>query len=94
MKTPRNKITFEGPVRYIDEKREDIKKSQIGLIVPYNIIKGFQQENKPKFLFETKLEIKSLKSKGEINQKEMPFESENCETKEPIKKKIKIENNN
>ena len=85
VKSPVSKTIYEGPVRYIDEKREDIKKSQMGLFVPYSIVRSFKKNDQSDTLFETKFTIKSLKSKGEI-----PFESENCETKEPMKKKIKI----
>ena len=84
-----SKIIYEGPVRYIDEKREDIRKSQMGLIVPYIIVKSFKKNNQSDTLFETKLTIKSLKSKGKINEREIPFESENFETKGPMKKKSK-----
>ena len=68
-------------MRYIDEKCEDIVKSQIGLNIPINILKSCLQEKRQNFL----VEIKHSKSQeAPIN-----FESNNFDLEEPLSKKIK-----
>ena len=78
---PQYKVSFEGPVRSIDEKIQDIFKSQIGLAIPFAILKKCLQEEKLHF----SIVIKNLKLKDDL----VVFESENCEPKEPLKKKFK-----
>ena len=77
-------FSYKGPVRYIDEKCEDIVKSQIGLNIPINILKSCLQEKRLNFLVEIK----------HSNSKEAPinFESNNFDLEEPMNKKIKVEN--
>ena len=36
---PQYKVSFEGPVRSIDEKTQDIFMSQIGLVIPFAVLK-------------------------------------------------------
>ena len=56
---PENKISFEGPVRNIDEKIDDIVESQNGLMIPFANIKKCLQEERLHF----SVEIRNLKSK-------------------------------
>ena len=85
VRIPESKFIYEGPVRYIDEKTEDIFKSKMFLTVPI----GLQGENNGNKLLWT-IEIKNLKSNIQINN--LLTESENSEIKEPMLKKIKLEN--
>ena len=80
---PNSKVSFEGSVRSIDENIHDIDNSQDGLIMPFANIKKFLQEDRLHF----SVEIKDLKSKEDL----IAFESENYESKEPLKKKFKSE---
>ena len=77
-------FSYKGPVRYIDEKCEDIVKSQIGLNIPINILKSCLQEKRLNFL----VEITHSKSPEEPTY----FESNISDSEEPWKKKIKVEN--
>ena len=79
-----NKISFEGPIRNIGEKIDDIVKSQNGLVIPITNIKKYLQEDRLHF----SVEIKDLKSTENLTV----FESENM-SKEPLNKRIKIEKN-
>ena len=85
VKVSGRKVTYEGPVQYIDENISDIVKSQMGLIVSYNIIQSCAQENEC-YDVEYRIRIISL-----ANKNNLPFESENYETKKPLRKKLKIE---
>ena len=84
IEVPRNKVLYEGPVRYIDENKSDIVKSQVGLNVPFSIVKKCLKQCRLHF----SIEIKNLKFNYETNQ---AFESENYDMNEPLK--MKIENN-
>ena len=55
---PENKISFEGPVRNIDEKIDNIVESQNGLTIPFANIKKCLQEERLHF----SVEIRNLKS--------------------------------
>ena len=59
---PENKVFYEGSVRNIDEKIKDIFKSQIGLALPFSIIRKCLQEERLHFC----VEIKNLRSNKEI----------------------------
>ena len=80
-----NKVFYEGPVRHIGEKNLDIFKSQIGLSIPFAIIKKCLKEDRLHF----SIEIRNMNNQSPLAK----FEGENCEEK-PLKKKIKIENEN
>ena len=72
---PENKVFYEGSVRNIDEKIQDIFNSQIGLALPFAIIKKCLQEERLHFC----IVIKNLKSNEDLTL----FESENSESEEP-----------
>ena len=79
-----NKVSFEGPVRNIDEKIDDIVVSQNGLSITFaNIIKCLKEQR-----LHFSIVLRNLKPKEDL----MVFESGNYESKDPLKKKIKIEN--
>ena len=59
---PENKVFYEGSVRNIDETIKDIFKSQIGLALPFSIIRKCLQEERLHFC----VEIKNLRSNKEI----------------------------
>ena len=84
IEVPRSKVLYEGPVRYIDENIFDITESQVGLNVPFSIVKKCLRQSRLHF----SVEIKNLMLNYETNQ---AFESENYDNNEPEKKKIKIE---
>ena len=79
-----SKVSYEGPVRRIDEKSEDIVKSLKGLTIPIDNISQCSQRYRLNF----SVEIKNLKLKENLPV----FESEKYVLKEPLKKKIRSEN--
>ena len=76
---PENKVSFEGPVRNIDEKIDEIVKSQNGLSIPFANFKKCLKKERLHF----SIRVKNLKPKEDL----IVFESPNCESKEPLKKK-------
>ena len=81
---PQNKVSYEGRVRNIDEKIDDIVESENGLTIPFGYIKKCLQEDRLNF----SVEIKNLKSKEYL----IFFEAENYVSEEPMNKKVKLEN--
>ena len=81
---PANKVSYEGRVRNIDEKIDDIVESENGLTIPFGYIKKCLHEDRLHF----SVEIKNLKSKEYL----IFFESENYVSEEPMNKKVKLEN--
>ena len=70
---------------YIDETVSEIITSQNGLLAPYSFIQSCVQENK-NYLIQFRFRIVSM-----ANKNDLPFESDDFETKEHLRKKLKIE---
>ena len=81
VQSPENKVSYEGPVRNIDEKIQDIAKSLTGLIIPIANIKNWLKEERLHFT----IQIRKFSSEEDRTI----FESENHKSKKPLNKKFK-----